>query len=713
MISTNSTYNTISAYGNYEWRIVNGSNTYGIDHLIDGTITSTLFETLSVGNTIASQLDLTMWDVTFDPSYPIVVQFRAISDTAQSAWYTKGTFYIDTIETSPYSENTKVTAFDAMLKSEVLYMPSGRWTATTDEIVLNRILADMGVTLASATRTLISGSPKTLTPSPNIGIDGTTDREMLAAIGSMRGGNWRINASNQLELVIASASPANTANIGDAVGEMDASPVETVTKAKVTVSNQEVYLAPPLPLLTTQALQEILTHNNAPIQVIASLYESYWNQLSGVSIDATAPIYGDQSLVNTLLTQFSGKSYYPYTATNAYVDPKYETGDGIIIKDVTSIIASQTINIDPLAASELEFKGKATIDSLYPYVSKRVRNTNYKISENAKGIAQNASDIAQNAADIANLESEIGLIPSEIQRATELITGGFGGYIKYTYLSDGTPSELLIMDAAEEENATNIIRLNRNGLGFSTDGGATYANAWTIDGNLNADYIRTGTLSADRIAANSIGVGKLTGSISNNNWVIDLDAGTLTIGNISASNINTGTLNADLIKAGTISDVAGKNSWNLTTGEFITTFGEVGGWTIDGIMGLTYTENGEHAHIRTSEISIATTQFNNTFSAFFTPHELRFYGKYPSLGHTDEMPIGAIWGSAETYYSSPDTKLCLNLGIDASLRSISIWDTGVVEFRQPVVVSNGISGSVTVTGNVTISGTGGNVLLMH
>lgn len=85
---------------------------------------------------------------------------------------------------------------------------------------------------------------------------------------------------------------------------------------------------------------------------------------------------------------------------------------------------------------------------------------------------------------------------SAIDKATELIAGGFGGYIKFKYLSDGTPSEMLIMDTADESTATNIIRLNQNGLGFSTDGGVTYANAWTIDGVLNADFINTGVLSS-------------------------------------------------------------------------------------------------------------------------------------------------------------------------------------------------------------------------
>ena len=87
------------------------------------------------------------------------------------------------------------------------------------------------------------------------------------------------------------------------------------------------------------------------------------------------------------------------------------------------------------------------------------------------------------------------VMQSAIDKATEMIAGGFGGYIKFNYLSDGTPSEMLIMNTADESTATNIIRLNQNGIGFSTDGGTTYTNAWTIDGHLNADFINGGTIT--------------------------------------------------------------------------------------------------------------------------------------------------------------------------------------------------------------------------
>ena len=125
-----------------------------------------------------------------------------------------------------------------------------------------------------------------------------------------------------------------------------------------------------------------------------------------------------------------------------------------------------------------------------------------------------------------------GFIETAIEHATELISGGFGGYIKFVYLSDGTPSEMLIMDSPDESTAVNIIRLNQNGLGFSTDGGATYANAWTIDGNLNADFITTGILNAARI------------------------------------------------QAGLLQDASGKNYWNLDTGQFVTAQGQIADFVI-------------------------------------------------------------------------------------------------------------------------------------
>lgn len=82
-----------------------------------------------------------------------------------------------------------------------------------------------------------------------------------------------------------------------------------------------------------------------------------------------------------------------------------------------------------------------------------------------------------------------------ISDATKLISGGYGGYVYWTFLSDGTPSELMFLDAPTPEEAVNVLRLNKNGIGFSNTGVyGLYTNAWTIDGHLNASTIFGGTL---------------------------------------------------------------------------------------------------------------------------------------------------------------------------------------------------------------------------
>lgn len=108
-----------------------------------------------------------------------------------------------------------------------------------------------------------------------------------------------------------------------------------------------------------------------------------------------------------------------------------------------------------------------------------------------------------------------------IARATKLIQGGLGGHVVFNVNANGEPQEILIMDTDDIRTAVSVIRMNRNGIGFSTNGyNGPFHTAWTIDGHFVADYI------------------------------------------------DSGTLNADLIKTGRIQDEAGNNYWDMVTGDF-------------------------------------------------------------------------------------------------------------------------------------------------
>ena len=119
-----------------------------------------------------------------------------------------------------------------------------------------------------------------------------------------------------------------------------------------------------------------------------------------------------------------------------------------------------------------------------------------------------------------NLASK-SFLQKSVERATKLITGGLGGYVVMKLNANGQPEEILIMDTPDTGTAVNVIRMNRNGIGFSTTGyEGPFTSAWTIDGHFVADFIDTGTLQAN------------------------------------------------LIKTGRLQDAANTNYWDMTTGEF-------------------------------------------------------------------------------------------------------------------------------------------------
>lgn len=154
-------------------------------------------------------------------------------------------------------------------------------------------------------------------------------------------------------------------------------------------------------------------------------------------------------------------------------------------------------------------------------------------------------DIRSNIAyTIADQQQKIEKAPTTsamqkaINNATNWLTSA-DGYVIAVKDDNGTWKEILFLDTPSAETAKNVLRINTNGIGFSTNGvNGPYRNAWTIDGSLVADFITTGTLNA--------ALAKII--------------------NIDATNINTGTLNADLIKAGNIKSKNGISNFDLSTG---------------------------------------------------------------------------------------------------------------------------------------------------
>ena len=97
-----------------------------------------------------------------------------------------------------------------------------------------------------------------------------------------------------------------------------------------------------------------------------------------------------------------------------------------------------------------------------------------------------------------------------LDHATELISGNLGGYVVlHDSNADGAPDELLVMNTNDISTATKVWRWNQNGLGYSDQGynPDKFEVAITAEGEIVADFIKTGTMSADLIRGGVLQLG--------------------------------------------------------------------------------------------------------------------------------------------------------------------------------------------------------------
>lgn len=117
------------------------------------------------------------------------------------------------------------------------------------------------------------------------------------------------------------------------------------------------------------------------------------------------------------------------------------------------------------------------------------KNVEVELGQFKKGISNTIQSAINEVSD--ELKKNTSDLEKAIERATELLTNALGGYVVKR------PGELLIMDTENVETATEVWRWNLNGLGYSDTGiNGPYRLAITMDGQIVADFITTGTLNA-------------------------------------------------------------------------------------------------------------------------------------------------------------------------------------------------------------------------
>lgn len=161
---------------------------------------------------------------------------------------------------------------------------------------------------------------------------------------------------------------------------------------------------------------------------------------------------------------------------------------------------------------------KITFESKVIRVKKDVianRNVEVELGQYKKGISNTIRDALKNISEeIKNTSSSL---EESIEKATKLLTNALGGHVMKR------PGELLIMDTDDPVTAEKVWRWNLNGLGYSDNGiNGPYRLAMTMDGQIVADFITTGTLDANLIK---------TGTLRGRKVEWNLEDGTFLIGN--------------------------------------------------------------------------------------------------------------------------------------------------------------------------------------
>lgn len=118
---------------------------------------------------------------------------------------------------------------------------------------------------------------------------------------------------------------------------------------------------------------------------------------------------------------------------------------------------------------------------------------------------------------ITKIPKMSSVLESAKNNALELIRAGTSGYVTLNQGDDGYVKELIISDSPDYKNADNVWVWNINGLAFFKGGydpengkpapGTEVPVAITADGQIVADFITTGLLSADRIRGGKLRIG--------------------------------------------------------------------------------------------------------------------------------------------------------------------------------------------------------------
>ena len=357
-----------------------------------------------------------------------------------------GKFYATDPETNNDYKKLKLTAYDGFCKMTDKYIPKVP-SATTLQAVYDdlreQLQANVGITLKerSLPEYIISDFP----------LLNVTYTQAIAYVAGCLGGFARFDRTGELEIVWFEDK-----------GQEISRQMQYMNGFKRTLNKSVVVTS-----LSTGTEENLIVKGDGA---------------TGLQINFENP-YITNNMADDIYNRIN-RFFYTPCSVEWRGNPAVQAGDIVKVYDKddfphTVLVMSQSIKIGGGLSAKIECKGsgetKNTFSNNFEPIGKKLERLNAKLEQAILG-------------------------------ATAAITGNKGGVVVlHDTNNDGKPDELLIMDVDNISIATKVWRWNKAGLGYSYNpsGGAylgPYKLAITADGQINADFITTGSLSAERIS---------------------------------------------------------------------------------------------------------------------------------------------------------------------------------------------------------------------
>mgnify|MGYP001863593015 CR=1 FL=1 len=283
---------------------------------------------------------------------------------------------------------------------------------------------------------------------------------------------------------------------------------------------------------------------------------------TGRAIEVTCP-WGSQEMANSILASVSGKTYQPYTATDALLDPAAEIGDAVTIGGYYSVIAEISTSFDRACAPTISAPESDEIDDEYPYESKERRETNRQLAQTHSLITKTAEEIRLEVKnEIDGLSASIDI---KLDSITSQITGINGQVSSITQTVSGIQTQITGLN-----NQVSSIDQKVDSISLDVSNGTSSSRI-----ELTVDGVRVSSATVE-----------FTGNII---FASDLTDGRTSI---SGDNIDTGEISARYIRLGGQMEVYESTSSRADVGGYIgfMSGASATGESTDGIAIANYTE---------------------------------------------------------------------------------------------------------------------------